>query len=105
MLKTIDWPSLPGGLLIQRGLAQLADGELAAEALLVLIVAPRLTALGIAIPMHAKAPADPDLALYHLLAATWGDAAHLQYNALRREVDSCFSTLDRLTHAQTKKHV
>lgn len=76
---------LPGAELVDAGLRDLALGVESAEALLVSLVAPRLAAIGVEVP---RPLADPDLRLYHRLAATCGDAAHARYNALVRRMVS-----------------
>lgn len=77
---TLD--SLPGGVVVRRGLNDIAAGVTTDEALLVLIGAPRLRTLGLEVP--ADAPANPEAALYRRLAARDADAAHARYNALIR---------------------
>ena len=76
---------LPGGELIDAGLADLAAGVTSAESLLVSLASTRLRREGV--PMTSVEP-DPDMRLYELLAATEGDLAHARYNALRSEVVS-----------------
>jgi hypothetical protein len=78
--------SLPGSELVQRGLADLEEGHLSVEALMVLIGAPRLRALGIAIPPSEVH--DPERALYEKLAVSDPDSAHSRYNALVRRLVS-----------------
>jgi hypothetical protein len=77
--------NLPGAELIERGLADLSRGLSTPEALLVCIGAPRLRAVGVAVPMTID---DPELRLYNLLAERYGDAAHSKYNALLRRLVS-----------------
>lgn len=77
--------ALPGADLVAQGLADLASGAESAAALLVTIGAPRLRALGVAVP---SGPANPEHRLYAQLAVEWGDAAHSQYNALIRRLVS-----------------
>lgn len=82
-----DFAALPGGDLVAAGLADLAAGRAGtAEALLVCVAAPRLRALGLAVPDTGHG--DPEDALYARLAAEHGDAAHGRYNALRRRAVS-----------------
>lgn len=82
----MDWAHLPGGDLVATGLADAAAGRETAPALLVRVAAPRLRALGVAVPPGG--PADPERALYDLLARDAPDAAHGRYNALVRRVTS-----------------
>jgi hypothetical protein len=77
--------TLPGGALVQRGVADLDAGLESAEALLVSIGAPRLRSVG----MDLSAPiASPEHKLYELLHREKGDAAHSAYNALIRRLVS-----------------
>jgi hypothetical protein len=78
--------ALPGGDLIESGLADLARGVRSAPALLVAIGAPRLRELGVDVP--AVSVASPEHTLYALLAESSGKAAHSQYNALIRKLVS-----------------
>jgi hypothetical protein len=85
MRSTKEPPRLPGEDLVARGLADLRAGVESADALLVSIGAPRLTALGFDVP----APLDSaEHRLYELLRAEDGDAAHSRYNALVRRLVS-----------------
>jgi len=77
--------ALPGGDLILAGIADLAIGVESVPALLVAIGAPRLTALGVAVP---PGPSEPEHRLYALLAHTEQDSAHSRYNALIRRLVS-----------------
>jgi hypothetical protein len=72
---------LPGGQLIDKGLADLARNEETIESLLVSIGSPRLRALGVTLgPVFDN----PEHRLYFLLGREHGDNAHGQYNALVR---------------------
>jgi hypothetical protein len=82
----MDFGSLPGGDLIEAGLADLQGAARSIPALLVAIGAPRLRALGVAVP--ARVPESPERELYALLAEQAGDAAHARYNALIRRLVS-----------------
>lgn len=77
--------ALPGGDLIERGVADLDAGEETVEALLVSIGATRLQSAGIAL---SSPIASPEHKLYLLLARERGDAAHSAYNALVRRLVS-----------------
>ncbi len=76
---------LPGEDLITQGLRDLEQGVETIEALLVSMSAPRLRAIGLVVPTPF---ADPELRLYHRLAARYGAAAHGRYNALVRRIVS-----------------
>jgi len=80
----MEFRSLPGGDLIELGLADLAAGRESVEALLVAIGGPRLRALGIEVPALEA----PEHRLYELLASADSDAAHSRYNALLRRLVS-----------------
>jgi hypothetical protein len=79
-----DFDKFPGGELVRRGLDDLAAGRESAEALLVLIGAPRLQRLGFDIPEGTDVPSEHRL--YELLARMDPDAAHSRYNALIRRL-------------------
>lgn len=77
---------LPGAELVEAGLRDLADGRETEAALLVLVGAPRLRALGLEI---ASSPFDrPEHRLYRLLQQSDADGAHARYNALVRRLVS-----------------
>ena len=76
---------LPGEELVEAGLRDLASGVESVEALLVACAAPRLRALGVAVPESADRP---ELRLYALLARAHGDGAHSRYNGLMRRMVS-----------------
>jgi hypothetical protein len=81
---------LPGGELVDAGLADLAAGRVSAESLAVSLAAPRLRREGVPI---GRVLEDPERRLFALLQGTEGDLAYARYNAwLRRLVsfaDSC----------------
>lgn len=81
----MNYTALPGGDLVERGVADLAAGVESVEALLVSIGAPRLRALGLPVE---RPLASPEHRLYRLLAEEHGDDAHSQYNALVRRLVS-----------------
>jgi hypothetical protein len=85
MMGSADLEVLPGGRLVQRGVADLDAGHESAEALLVSIGAPRLRSIGIDLSSPISAP---EHKLYLLLASEKGDAAHSAYNALIRRLVS-----------------
>jgi hypothetical protein len=77
--------ALPGGDLIEAGLADLRTGADTIPALLVSIGSPRLRQIGFAVP---RTIAEPESRLYDLLAAEDEDSAHSRYNALIRRLVS-----------------
>jgi hypothetical protein len=81
---------LPGGDMVDAGLADLADGRETVESLVVSLAAPRLRREGV--PVGAVLE-DPERRLFERLSRSEGDLAHARYNAcLRRLVsfaDAC----------------
>jgi hypothetical protein len=84
---------LPGGDLVAQGLSDLAAGRETIAALLVSIGAPRLSALGIAVPGSVRSP---ELRLYRLLAREGERDAHSRFNALVRRLVSYERALELL---------
>jgi len=80
------YTELPGGDIVEAGLADLAREVESIPALLVAIGAPRLRELGVPVPEHPVA--GPEHLLYALLAVTNPDSAHSRYNALVRRLVS-----------------
>lgn len=78
--------NLPGADLVKAGLQDLADGQRSEAALLVLIGAPRLRAMGLTVP--SSGIDHPEHQLYLLLHDADPDAAHGRYNALIRRLVS-----------------
>ena len=82
--------ALPGGDLVDRGLADLAANRTTPEALLVSLAAPRLRREGVPV---GEVEAQPEIRLYEMLSRSEGDLAHARYTAyLRRLVsfaDAC----------------
>ncbi len=97
---------LPGAELVRQGLADLRDGRVSEASLLLLIAAPRLRAIGIAIPGERQEDGgrqedgeSPEHRLYSLLANRLGGAAHSRYNALLARIASFASAAE---HAATR---
>jgi hypothetical protein len=81
----MDTMALPGGDLVETGLADLKAGKETIESLLVSIGAPRLLQIGFEI----RSPiASPEHRLYSLLEKEDSDSAHSRYNALVRRLVS-----------------
>ena len=76
---------LPGGEIVDLGLAHLADGTVSPESLAVSLAAPRLRREGVPIGAVHKNAEDR---LYDLLSATNGDLAHARYAAYLEQVVS-----------------
>ncbi len=88
---------LPGGDIVDAGLADLAAGKATAESLLVSLAAPRLRREGVPL---GETHSDPEDRLYALLSRTAGDLAHARYGAYLRQAvsfaDACrVARLDR----------
>lgn len=77
---------LPGGRIIDTGLAALAAGEETPESLLVCLAAPRLRMEGVPLPRNLWP--DADRRLYRLLERTAADLAHARYLAYLRQAVS-----------------
>lgn len=84
---------LPGGEIIDAGLAALAAGEETVESLLVSLAAPRFRREGVPLPREAFT--DADVRLYRLLEQMNAGLAHFRYVAYQRQAasfaDACFS--------------
>ena len=76
---------LPGGQMVDTGLADLADGRVTAESLAVSIAMPRLVREGVPmIPTHSE----PEDRLYSLLSRHSSELAHARYNAYLGQMSS-----------------
>ena len=84
---------LPGGAMVQRGLADAAHGRETAEAYLVAIARTRLARAGLVVARTPASAEEPERALYRLLRSQPGDA-YARYNALLRELSSFLAALD-----------
>jgi hypothetical protein len=78
---------LPGGDVVDSGLADLADGTVSPASLAVSLAAPRLRREGVPISIDSAQP-DAEDRLYELLSATAGDLAHARYAAYLEQVVS-----------------
>jgi hypothetical protein len=93
---------LPGGEIVDAGLADLADGRISLESLAVSIAMPRLSREGVPLgPTHPN----PEDRLYDLLSCGAGNLAHARYGAYLRQMssfaDACHSLrLDRMRRAR-----
>jgi hypothetical protein len=77
---------LPGGEVVDAGLAALAAGDESIESLLVSLAAPRLRREGVPLPRDVFV--DADVRLYRLLETTDGRLAHARYLAYLRQAES-----------------
>jgi len=78
---------LPGGEIVDAGLAHLADGTVSPESFAVSLAAPRLRREGVPLPAHSV-HTDPEDRLYALLSTTAGDLAHARYAAYLDQMTS-----------------
>lgn len=86
---------LPGQDLVEQGLRDLRAGRETESALLVLIAAPRLRALGIEIPEYPdKGEDSPAHRLYDILSSSPAGGAHSRYNALLARITSFASAAE-----------
>jgi hypothetical protein len=79
--------SLPGGDVVDTGLADLAAGTVSAASLAVSLAAPRLRREGVPVP-HGSVQPDAEDRLYELLSAAAGDLAHARYAAHLEQIAS-----------------
>ena len=77
---------LPGADLVARGIEDLEEGRESVASLLVAIGRPRLSRLGLSIPLPSLH--SPEHRLYELLAERDGASAHSRYNAWLRRLIS-----------------
>lgn len=76
---------LPGGELVDAGLADLASGRETVESLAVSLAAPRLRREGVPV---SRVLDDPERRLFERLSRTAGELAHARYNAYQRRLAS-----------------
>jgi hypothetical protein len=96
---TFEAAGLPGGAVVDAGVADLAHGRVTVESLLVSIAAPRLRREGVPI---GDALADPEERLYALIASTAGGLAHARYGAYLRQAVS-FADACRLARVDRRR--
>jgi hypothetical protein len=77
---------LPGGAVVDQGLADLASGRESDDSLLVSLAAPRLRREGV--PLPAGLLADPETRLYRSLSRAAGSLAHARYLAHLEQMTS-----------------
>ena len=76
---------LPGGDLVDAGLADLAEGKTTAASLAVSLAVPRLRREGVPV---VRTNENPEGRLYRLLSRSAGDLAHARYGAYLRQITS-----------------
>lgn len=84
----LDLTLYPGGDLVQKGLSDLEAGKETDEALLVLVMRPRLVSLGFVVPQRDGLPVPIDHLLYERLEDRVGVGAHAAHNALMLRICS-----------------
>jgi hypothetical protein len=83
--RSFEELGLPGGEIVDAGLADLADGKVSEESLAVSIAMPRLRREGVpSSPAHA----DPEYRLYRLLSRRSADLGHARYRAFLAQMSS-----------------
>lgn len=93
-MNTTEPSGLPGGELVRQGMDDLAQDRMTEAALLLLIAAPRLRALGVPIP-DKPLPLPVEHELYSRLEERLGAGAHSYYNSLIRRIVSYAHALER----------
>jgi hypothetical protein len=91
-----EFMNLPGAELVLPGLRELRDGRPGECGLLVLIASPRLTRLGVAVPIPDNIPLPYEHQLYSLLEETRADDAYSYYNSLLRRMASFAGALEHI---------
>lgn len=76
---------LPGGDIVDTGLAHLAEGAISPESLVVSLAAPRLRREGVPV---GSVHADPEDRLYELLSRSTANLAHARYAAYLEQIAS-----------------
>jgi hypothetical protein len=95
-MHATNWSErLPGGRLMERGIADFQSVRHTVASCLVHIARSRLTRAGLLEKSHIASLPDAELELYRLLRSEGGDA-YSRYNALLRELVSFENALDRL---------
>ena len=95
--SNIPLSRLPGGDLVNAGIAALQRGDFTVEALLVCVGARRLRRAGVRVPETIGWPLEPEISLYEAIRATGEPRdAHSRYNALIRRLVSCERALEML---------
>ena len=99
-----DLEGLPGQDLIEKGLHDLAHGEVGTqEALLLAMARTKLQRLGLPIPPVTFEVEEAELKFYALLCLTEPDPYH-QYNALRRRLGRFERALEARVHRMAHTH-
>jgi hypothetical protein len=83
----VQFRHLPGGDVVEQGLADLERGIESVPGLVAAIGSPRLRSLGIAVPLTTTTES-PELRLYALVSTPDDNGGHARYNALIRRLVS-----------------
>ncbi len=83
-----QFAGLPGADIVQSGLRDLDDSRVTESSLLVLIAAPNLKRLGIAVPELTGIELPYEHRLYELIAAEHRQSPYSRYNSLIRRLVS-----------------
>jgi hypothetical protein len=92
---------LPGGELMDAGLADLASGTESIASLVIAVAAPRLRREGIPVP--GKLTPDPENRLFARVERESGSLAHARYLALLRQAVS-FADACRIVRRRPRRH-
>jgi hypothetical protein len=88
VIDRADIRALPGGEVVERGLADLRSGRESTDALLVAIGSPRLRRLGLDVADPVGSSEPPEHRLYARMVEEEDLGAHSAYNALIRRLVS-----------------
>lgn len=94
---------LPGADLVAKGIEDLAEGVISAEALLLIIAAPELERLGIELPPWDSLDTEAELALYQRLCEEGRQDPYSAYNALLRTIVSFTRSLGHRLQNQRRR--
>ena len=97
-LQDADLAGLPGADLVFAGLRELREWEAGEYGLMLLIAAPRLTRLGLAIPARDHFARPLEHRHYSLLESTYGAAAYGRYDSLLCRMASFSQMLEQRIH-------
>ncbi len=97
-VASFEQAGLPGGDLVDSGLADLAEARATPAGLAVSLAAPRLKREGVPIGDVLE---DPERRLFESLLGTEGDLAHARYNAYLRQL---VSFADACRHARIDRN-
>lgn len=94
---------LPGGNLVEKGLADLGTSTRSEEAILLLVARPRLEWLGFAIPQPWSKQGLWEHELFELVEQRQPEGAHAAYNALIQLIHSFANACTQLNSQEGKR--